>query len=105
MFRYILALLTIAALVALALFYTGFWTAEVEDGALPRVGVSAKGGEMPSMNFETKKFEVGTKEADIKVPTITTEKKRLEFLSLGLGRKSRRNGRNRATASIENVNR
>lgn len=84
MFKSVFGLLIIAALLAIVLFSTGFWTADVEDGALPKVDVSAMGGEAPSVDFDSKKLVVGTKEAEITLPKVSTEKKTVRVPVIGV---------------------
>lgn len=60
----------IAALIVGVLFATGFWSADVKEGALPDVDVSAKGGELPAVDVDSKEVVVGTKEETIDVPTV-----------------------------------
>ena len=42
--RTIAIILGVLALIAVLLFATGFWSADVKEGSLPQVDVSAKGG-------------------------------------------------------------
>ena len=80
--------LAIVALVVVAivgvLFATGFWTADVKEGALPDVDVSAKGGALPSVDVDSKEVVVGTKEAEIDVPKVTTEKETVDVPVVGV---------------------
>lgn len=64
-------LIVIAAIVG-ALFASGFWSADVKkEGALPEVSV--KGGELPTVDLDSKEVVVGTKKTDIEVPKLKTE--------------------------------
>ena len=60
----------IAAVIVGILFATGFWSADVKEGSLPDVDVSAKGGEMPAVDVDSKKLVVGTKKETVEVPTV-----------------------------------
>lgn len=51
-----------------ALFYTGFWSADVEGGDMPKVSVN--GGELPAVDVDSKEVVVGTKEETVEVPTV-----------------------------------
>ena len=60
MSRKILAIIVVVVLIAIVLFATGFWSADVKEGALPDVDVSAKGGAMPEVDMDSKEVVVGT---------------------------------------------
>lgn len=68
--RVVLIVAVIAAVIVALLFASGFWTADVKEGALPDVDVSAKGGEMPAVDVDSKEVVVGTKKETIDVPTV-----------------------------------
>lgn len=68
--RVVLILAVVAALIVALLFASGFWTADVKEGALPDVDVSAKGGELPAVDVDSKEVVVGTKQETIDVPTV-----------------------------------
>lgn len=68
--RTIAIILGIAAIIALILFATGFWSADVKEGALPKVDVSAKGGALPKVDVDSKEVVVGTKKTEVDVPTV-----------------------------------
>ncbi|MGD9812331.1 MAG: hypothetical protein AB7U35_13540 [Sphingobium sp.] len=68
--RILLVVAVLAALVVGVLFATGFWSADVKEGSLPEVNVSAKGGEMPAVDVDSKEVVVGTKKETIDVPTV-----------------------------------
>lgn len=64
--------LVIAVLVGV-LFFTGFWKADVEGGAMPTVNVSAEQGRLPSVNVQSKEIVVGTKTKTVDVPRVETK--------------------------------
>lgn len=67
----VIVVIVIAAIVG-ALFASGFWSADVKkEGALPEVSV--KGGELPTVDLDSKEVVVGTKKTDIEVPKLKTE--------------------------------
>lgn len=68
--RVIAILLGIVAVIAVLLFATGFWSADVKEGALPDVDVSAKGGAMPDVDLDSKEVVVGTKKTEVEVPVV-----------------------------------
>ncbi len=68
--RTIAILLGIVALVVVVLFATGFWSADVKEGSLPQVDVSAKGGELPKVDVDSKEVVVGTKKTEVEVPVV-----------------------------------
>lgn len=76
----VLAILVIVAL----LFMTGFWSANVSGGAMPKVNVSAKGGAMPDVDLKSKKVVVGTSKTTVDVPKIKTEKETVSVPTVGV---------------------
>ncbi|MEZ5655556.1 MAG: hypothetical protein R3E04_06695 [Sphingobium sp.] len=68
--RVVAIVAVIAALIVALLFATGFWSADVKEGALPDVEVSAEGGEMPAVDLDSKEVVVGTTETTVDVPTV-----------------------------------
>ncbi|MCP3730690.1 hypothetical protein M9978_09645 [Sphingomonas sp. MG17] len=77
-----IVLVAIAVIVGL-LFATGFWSADVkEEGALPEVSV--KGGELPSVDLDSKEVVVGTTNAEIDVPKVKTEKETVKVPTVGV---------------------
>ncbi len=73
----VIVLVVIAAIVGL-LFATGFWSADVKkDGALPEVTV--KGGELPTVDLDSKEVVVGTKKTTVEVPKVKTETETIDI--------------------------
>ena len=70
--------------VAIVLFATGFWKADVKEGALPDVDVSAQGGALPEVDVDSKEVVVGTKETTVEVPKIETEKEKIDVPVVGV---------------------
>lgn len=68
--RTIAIILGVLALIAVLLFATGFWSADVKEGSLPQVDVSAKGGALPKVDVDSKEVVVGTKKTEVDVPTV-----------------------------------
>jgi hypothetical protein len=68
--RTIAIVIGILALIAILLFATGFWSANVKEGALPDVKVSAKGGALPKVDLDSKEVVVGTKKTQVDVPVV-----------------------------------
>jgi hypothetical protein len=68
--RTIAIVLGVVALIAVVLFATGFWSADVKEGALPDVDVSAKGGALPQVDMDSKEVVVGTKKTEVEVPVV-----------------------------------
>lgn len=82
--RTILGLLVVVVLIAIVLFATGFWSADVKEGALPDVDVSAEGGKLPDVDVDSKELVVGTTETNIEVPKIETEKTKVDVPVVGV---------------------
>ena len=72
------------ALIVILLFATGFWSADVKEGALPDVKVSADGGKMPAVDLDSKEVVVGTKSTTIDVPKVKTEKETISVPVVGV---------------------
>jgi hypothetical protein len=84
MSRKLLAILAVVVLVVIVLFATGFWSADVKEGALPDVDVSAEGGKMPGVDVDSKEVVVGTTNTTIEVPKIETEKEEVSVPVIGV---------------------
>lgn len=78
----IVLLLVVAALIVGLLFATGFWSADVEEGALPTVSV--KGGAMPDVDVKSKEIVVGTTETKVEVPTVETKTTTIDVPTVGV---------------------
>lgn len=62
-------LVLLAAIVlAGVLFATGFWSADVKEGAIPTVSVD--GGKLPEVDVDSKEVVVGTEKKEIDVPVV-----------------------------------
>jgi hypothetical protein len=79
-----LGLLVVVVLIAIVLFATGFWSADVKEGELPNVDVSAEGGKLPDVNVDSKELVVGTTEAEIEVPKVETETQTVDVPVVGV---------------------
>ena len=73
--RTVLAILVLVVLVAIVLFATGFWEADVKEGALPDVDVKAEGGALPEVDVDSKEVVVGTTETNVAVPDVDVDTK------------------------------
>ncbi len=78
-----IVLVAVALLIAL-LFATGFWSADVKEGELPKVNVSADGGKLPDVDLKSKEVVVGTTEKTIDVPKVKTEKETINVPVVGV---------------------
>ncbi|MDB5714957.1 MAG: hypothetical protein JWO15_2354 [Sphingomonadales bacterium] len=76
-------LLAVVVIVGL-LFATGFWSANVKEGALPSVKVSAQGGALPDVDMKSKELVVGTKSTTVDVPKVETQKKTISVPVVGV---------------------
>jgi len=72
MARTLLGLLIIILLVVIALVWTG-WISVNTQGQFRTPTVTTQGGEVPSVNVDTKKVVVGTTQKVIEVPVVKTE--------------------------------
>lgn len=82
--RWVLIVAVLAAIIVAILFATGFWTADVEEGAMPDVDMSVQGGELPAVNVDSKEVVVGTTEETIDVPTIGTKEETVDVPTIGV---------------------
>ncbi len=78
------AIVVLAIVIAGLLFVTGFWSADVSGGALPKVNVSAKGGELPDVTLHSKEVVVGTTKQTVTVPKVETRKTTIDVPTVGL---------------------
>lgn len=62
-----------AALLAVPM--TGCKVTKTQDGKMPEVEVSAKGGQLPKYDVQTPTVSVGSENRQVTVPTVKTEKK------------------------------
>jgi hypothetical protein len=91
--RAVILVLILVILVIIAGVATGFLNinqirgAQAPEVTATRNGVTAKGGQAPAFDVETGSVKVGTKETNVKVPTVVVEKP----------------GENRATATANNA--
>lgn len=84
MSRKLLGILAVIVVIAIILFATGFWSADVKEGALPDVDVSAEGGALPEVDVDSKEVVVGTTETNIEVPKIETETEQVDVPVVGV---------------------
>ncbi len=82
--RTVFGLLVVIVLIAIVLFATGFWKADVKEGALPTVDVSAEGGKLPDVDVDSKELVVGTTESSVEVPKIKTETTKVDVPVVGV---------------------
>lgn len=73
-----------AALIVALLFATGFWSANVKEGELPQVKVSADGGKLPDVDLKSKEVVVGTKPTTVTVPKVKAEKEEISVPVVGV---------------------
>ena len=84
MSRKLLGILAVIVVIAIILFATGFWSADVKEGALPDVDVSAEGGALPEVDMDSKEVVVGTTETNIEVPKVETETETVDVPVVGV---------------------
>jgi hypothetical protein len=84
MSRKVLGLLVVVVLIVIVLFATGFWSADVKEGAMPDVDISAEGGKLPGVDMDSKEVVVGTTKTEIDVPKIETEKQTVDVPAVGV---------------------
>ena len=71
--RWLLILLALAAIVAAILFATGFFRADVNGGALPKVNVDVKGGALPDVDVDSKDVDLTTETETVNITTPKLE--------------------------------
>lgn len=78
------AILMIAvAAVVIFLFASGFWSVHVtESVVLPDVAVA--GGALPQVDLNSKEIVVGTKKANVVLPTVETENSSIDIPVIGV---------------------
>nr|WP_295375300.1 hypothetical protein [uncultured Sphingosinicella sp.] len=84
MSRKLLGILAVIVVIAIVLFATGFWKADVKEGALPQIDVSAEGGALPEVDVDSKEVVVGTTKTEIEVPKVETEKQTVDVPAVGV---------------------
>ena len=85
MSRPVLIILAVAVIVLIILFATGFFSVkQTQEGALPDVDVSAKGGQLPAYDVDSKKVVVGTTPTTVEVPKVETEKETINVPVVGV---------------------
>jgi len=78
--RAVLFILIVAIILIIAAVATGFLNInQIRGGQAPavsasRTGVTAKGGQAPAFDVETGSLKVGTKPANVNVPTLSVQK-------------------------------
>ena len=78
--RALIFIVIIAVLAIIAALATGFLSiSQIRGGQAPQVattgnGISAKGGQAPAFDVQTGSVKVGSKDANVKVPTLVVEK-------------------------------
>ena len=77
-------IVAIAAVIVALLFATGFWSADVKEGELPKINVSADSGKLPDVDLKTKEVVVGTKTTTVDVPKVKTEKEEISVPVVGV---------------------
>jgi hypothetical protein len=82
MSRKLLAVLALVVLVVIVLFATGFFSADVKEGAMPKI--TAEGGALPNVDLDSKEVVVGTTETTIEVPKIETQKETVSVPVVGV---------------------
>ncbi|MET0241096.1 MAG: hypothetical protein ABW184_14490 [Sphingobium sp.] len=77
-------IVAIGAIVVAFLFLTGFWSADMEGGSLPKVDVKAEGGSLPDVDVKSKEVVVGTSKTTVDVPKVETEKQEIDVPTVGV---------------------
>lgn len=75
-------ILLVALVVVGVLFATGFWSADVKGGSMPKVAV--EGGSLPDVDVDSKEVVVGTAKTTVDVPKIKTEKTTIDVPTVGV---------------------
>ena len=77
-------ILLLAVVVIAILFATGFFSAKVTEGKMPKVSVKADAGALPDVDLDSKQVVVGTKQATVEVPTVDTKKETIDVPVVGV---------------------
>ena len=77
-------IVVLAVVVIGILFATGFFSANVSNGEMPKVNVQADAGKLPDVNLDSKQVVVGTKKATIDVPQVKTQKETIDVPVVGV---------------------
>ncbi|SFS02987.1 hypothetical protein [Sphingomonas jatrophae] len=80
--RGVLIALVVVVLLGIAAVATGFVNLSGDAGKLPEVAV--EGGKLPSVDADVGKVVVGTKETQVDVPKVTTEKESIDVPVVGV---------------------
>jgi pseudouridine-5'-phosphate glycosidase len=78
------SIVVLAIIIVGILFATGFWSADVKGGALPKVNVSAKGGDMPDVTMHSKEVVVGTSKQMVTIPKVETKTTTIDVPVVGV---------------------
>jgi hypothetical protein len=62
----------------LAVTATGCKVSKTQDGKMPDVEVSTKGGQLPKYDVKTPTVAVSSEKRDVTVPTVKTEKREVK---------------------------
>jgi hypothetical protein len=72
------ALPLLVGAVLLTVSATGCKVSKTQDGKMPDVEVSTKGGQLPKYDVKTPTVDVSTEKRDVNVPTVKTEKRKIK---------------------------
>ena len=78
------AIVVLAIVIAGVLFLSGFWSADISGGALPKVNVSAKGGDLPEGTLHSNEVVVDTTKQTVTVPKVETKMTTIDVPTVGV---------------------
>jgi hypothetical protein len=77
-------IIVLAVIIVGLLFASGFWSADVKGGALPKVDVTTKAGDLPDVSMHSKEVVVGTTKQTVTVPKVETQKTTIDVPVVGV---------------------
>ena len=78
------AIVVLAIVIAGVLFLSGFWSADISGGALPKVNVSAKGSDLPEGTLHSNEVVVDTTKQTVTVPKVQTKMTTIDVPTVGV---------------------
>lgn len=81
--RFLLGMLVVVILIAIVLYASGYWSANIQEGSLPSVDIKAEGGSLPKIDVDSN-LVIGTKETRVDAPGIADNGTTIEVPTVGV---------------------